>query len=219
MIDRVKIQRADDDQASALARSDPAQQVLDALAVWRAESAGVFVVAIDGRGGAGKTTLARRVATAGWATLVRTDDFFQRTSPPTEPAPGSVALWRYYDWQRLREEALEPLRAGQTASFRRFDFARDGLAETVEVRSSTLIILEGVFSAAAELSDLIDRSVLVDIPDEERLRRLRARVAPDRWDTEWLAAEESYFSTRQSSFDLVVSGIADNATAQSKGEP
>ena len=54
-------------------------------------------------------------------------------------------------------------------------------------------MLEGVFSASPELADLVDRSVFVDTPEPERLRRLHARVTPEEWDTDWLAAEQAYF--------------------------
>jgi para-aminobenzoate synthetase len=78
------------------------------------------------------------------------------------------------------------------------------------VRPSDLILLEGVFSAAPELSDLVDRSVLVDTPEHERLRRLHVQVAPDDWDADWLAVQQSYFDRTRpaASFDLVVSGIS-----------
>jgi len=67
-----------------------------------------------------------------------------------------------------------------------------------------------VFSAAPELSDLVDWSVFVDTPERERLRRLQVQVAPDDWDADWLAVQQSYFDRTRpaASFDLVVSGAS-----------
>jgi uridine kinase len=186
-----------------------ARRVIDAVAGWqagagRAGRTGVLIVAIDGHGAAGKSTVADAVAEATGAALVHTDDFFR-----TEPVPSGQALERYYDWRRLRAQALEPLRAGRGATFRRFDWERgSGLGGTVIVPPSPLIVLEGVFSAAPELSDLVDRSVFVNTPPGERLRRLRTRVAPGEWDDEWLAAERAYFDVIRppGSFDLIISG-------------
>jgi len=206
--------------------SAAARQMIRAVAGWQAGLAGVLVVAIDGHGAAGKSTIAGAVADATGAALVHTDDFFQ---PGPEPG-GPGRLWldgprgssrrdtrdlsRYYDWRRLRAEALEPLRAGRAAEFRRFDWERgSGLDGTVSVTPSPLIVLEGVFSAAPELSDLVDWSVFVDTPSRERLRRLRAQVTPEEWDDDWLIAEQAYFDVIRppSSFDLIVRGACSAA--------
>jgi len=191
-------------------RGAAAQAVTTAIADWRACQAGVLVVAVDGHGTAGKSTLAAEVARVTAAAVVHTDDFFLR--PPARAGsqpPRPRSLRQYYDWRRIRAEALEPLRAGRSATFRCFDWGRGaGLGGVATVRPSDVILLEGVFSACPALSDLVDWSVFVDTPDHERLRRLRAQVAPDDWDADWLAVQQSYFDQTRpaASFDLVVSG-------------
>lgn len=181
-----------------------AGRVIGAAAEWRAgHDADVLVIAIDGHGAAGKSTIAAAVAGATGAALVHTDDFFDPAAP-REPR-----LSGYYDWRRLRVQALEPLRAWRAAEFRRFDWERGhGLDGAVSVTPGPLIVLEGVFSASPQLSDLVDRSVFVDTPEPERLRRLRAQITPSEWDDEWLKAERAYFGLIRppSSFDLIVSG-------------
>jgi uridine kinase len=188
-------------------------RVLGAAARWRAAGAwppGVIILAIDGHGAAGKSTIAEAVAEATGAALVHTDDFFHsQPLHPGCPAPARPALADYYDWRRLRAQALEPLRARLGASFRRFDWERgSGLDGTVTVEPNALILVEGVYSSAPELHDLVDRSVFVDTPEPERLRRLRGRVKPEEWDDQWLLAERAYFDVIRppSSFDLIVSG-------------
>jgi len=171
----------------------------------------VLVLAIDGHGGAGKSTIAGAVARATGAALVHTDDFFRTpTVRPYPAAAGARAMACYYDWRRLRAQALEPLRARRAATFRRFDWERGrGLDGTVVVvEPGNLVLVEGVFSAAPELSDLVDRSVFVQTPEAERLRRLRRLVTPEEWDEDWLAAERAYFGLARppSSFDLIVPG-------------
>ena len=181
-----------------------ARRVISAAAGWRAgHGTQVLVIAIDGHGAAGKSTIAAAVAESTGATLVHTDDFFDPAAP-REPG-----LSGYYDWRRLRAEALEPLRAGRAAEFRRFDWERGtGLDGIARVTPGPLIVLEGVFAASPELSDLVDRSVFVDTPEPERLRRLRAQTTPSEWDDEWLKAEQAYFGLIRPpfSFDLIVSG-------------
>src|SRR5262249_20958820 len=176
----------------------------------------------DGHGASGKSTIAAAVTEETGAVLVHTDDFFDPGRGPGEllhgvrrglsaaPAPpDDHALGGYYDWRRPPARALEPLRAGRAAQFRRFDWERGGgLDGIVCVTPGPLIVLEGVFSASPELSDLVDRSVYVDTPEPERLRRLRAQTTPSEWDDEWLKAEQAYFGLIRppSSFDLIVSG-------------
>ena len=190
---------------TAAAGQGAARRIIQASGRWQAARPGVLVVAIDGHGGAGKSTIAAAVAEATGAALVHTDDFFQQ--PPARPA-----LAEYYDWRRIRAQALDPLKAGRRATFRRFDWERrQGLdGTTVTVKPAALIVLEGVLSAAPELSDLVDRSVLVGTPEPERLRRLRARLTSDEWDPDWLIAEQAYFDGIRpaSSFDLLVSGMS-----------
>ncbi len=185
--------------------------VISAAAGWREAAPGLLVVAIDGHGGSGKSTIAAAVAAATGAALVHTDDFFQAAG-----APRGVQrpLESYYEWRRLRAQALEPLRTRCRASFRRFDWDRgSGLDGVVTVDPTDLIVVEGVFSASPELADQVDRAVFVDTPEPERLRRLRGRVAPEEWDDEWLLAEQAYFRLTRppSSFDLIVSGICGGA--------
>jgi uridine kinase len=189
---------------SGTAGHGAASRVIGAARRWRAERPGVLVIAIDGHGAAGKSTIAGVVAAAAGAALVHTDDFFQPVAAP----PGS--LDQYYDWRRLRAQALVPLRARRGAAFRRFDWDRGaGLDGLVTVVPADLIVLEGVFSASPRLAGLVDRSVFVDTPEPERLRRLRDRIAPEDWDDDWLSAERAYFGRTRppSSFDLTVPGV------------
>lgn len=192
-------------------RLDPVAHVRN-LAESRSRAVdGVFVIAIDGRGGSGKTTLASGLAGDVRAAVVRTDDFFRQ--PQSHGVP---QMQEYYDWQRLRAEALLPLRGGRDASFRHYDWGRGRTdAATRKVAASRVVLLEGVFSSAPQLADLVDYTVLVATPDDERLRRVRARTAPEAWDATWLLAEDRYFSDVRPAvaFDLVVPGAptADSA--------
>ena len=179
-----------------------------------------FTVAIDGRSGAGKSTLAAQVARGLSAALLSTDDFFaadvtdQGWNGRTAEQRASEAL----DWRRLRAEALEPLRLGQSARWRAFDFSGgarpDGTyglrPEPTELAARPVIILDGAYSSRPELADLLDFTVLVEAPEPERHARLAAREDPAflaDWHDRWEGAEEHYFEEicPASSFHLVIS--------------
>lgn len=169
-----------------------AEQIIAAIETWRAEEGRPLVVAIDGHGAAGKTTIAAEVAFKLEALVLHTDDCFHEAEDGAEPRP----MARYYAWQALRDEALAP--------------AILWLREQPTTWTGALVILvEGVSSAAPALADLIDRTVFVQTPEPVRVQRLHGRISDEEWDEEWLYAERLYFASRPpDSFDLVVSGVA-----------
>jgi uridine kinase len=173
--------------------SAAAQQLLRAIGTWQIEERGLpFVLAIDGHGAAGKTTIAAEVAAALEAMVVPTDDYFHDAEDNGDPRP----MAQYYSWQALRDERLEPA----IRRVRRDPEHRLG---------PHLILVEGVSAAAPALADLIDRAVFVQTPEPVRLERLHGRISDEEWDEEWLYAERLYFASRPpDSFDLVVSGLA-----------
>ena len=182
-----------------------ARAVVDAVGHWRAGQSGPLVVAIDGHGAAGKSAIAAVVSDAAGATLVHVDDFFR------ESGSDGAGMAAYYDWDRLRGEALEPLRRGAAASYAAFDWETDGFRPgLVAVAPANVIVVEGVTATADALAGCIDRTVLVVTPERERLERLHERIGAGIWDEAWLAAERGYLGSRPERwFDLVVSGSAD----------
>ena len=88
----------------------------------------VRLVAVDGRGAAGKSTFAARLAAAlGGAPVVHTDDF---ASPDKAP-------W----WPRLEEQVLRPLAAGCPGRYQRYDWQRRELAEWHDVPVGTVVLV------------------------------------------------------------------------------
>jgi uridine kinase len=54
----------------------------------------------------------------------------------------------YFDWQRLRQEVLEPLRAGRRAQYHPFSWLPGGGLgnRMVRVQPTPIIVLEGVYT-------------------------------------------------------------------------
>ena len=79
--------------------------IVDRILGLRADSE-TTLVGIDGRGGAGKSTLARQVAAAiDAATVVQFDDFYL----PSGERGLNEEIGGDFDWRRVREQVLEPL--------------------------------------------------------------------------------------------------------------
>lgn len=178
----------------------------------RVAGAEVFVVAIDGMSAAGKSTFAEQLEGQLDAAVIHGDDFYRDMPERARRELSAVeGVDRYFDWERLREEALLPLRQGRAAAFRPFDWARgEGLADVVTIEPRRVVVIEGVYSARPELRDLVDLAVLVETSTDERQRRRRTRHDAHDWEYRWDAAERFYFASvrPRDEFDVVVTGSA-----------
>ena len=159
--------------------------------------AGSGVIAIDGLGGAGKSTLAAALAGELGATVVHTDDFASWDEP---------LEW----WPRVLEEVLEPLSVGRPARFRRYDWDRRELAEWHEIAPGGVVILEGVSSSRVAFRPHLAFSVWVETPREVRLARGLERdgsAALPLWEG-WMAAEDEWVAREhpRDSADYLVDG-------------
>lgn len=188
-----------------------------------------ILVALDGGSGAGKSTLASMLEQEIDSVVVQLDDFFSANIPDWEWDARSIPerARDIFDWQRLRNDALEPLLASKTARWHPFDFVAglrsDGTyamsKQYVEKRAAPVIILEGAYSSSPEIAELVDLAVLIDVPVLERRQRLDKREEDkqflQRWHALWDAVEEYYFTevAPKSSFDLVVSGNGTSETS------
>ena len=98
----------------------------------------VRLVAVDGPGGAGKSTFADRLArAAGGAPVVHTDDFASADNPLN---------W----WPRLLEQVIVPLKSGNAARFQRYDWSTESFAEWHTIEPAPVVIIEGVSSGRSE---------------------------------------------------------------------
>jgi uridine kinase len=195
------------------------EEILAEIQRLRAIRSGPIIIALDGGSGAGKSTLASLIKNEVGAALIPLDDFFSANIPDSQWDRFSVEerLNHVFDWRRLREEALEPLLAGKAAKWHPFDFQSglrpDGTygmkAEPVERKPTDVILIEGAYSAHPALADLIDLSILVDVPIEERHARLVVREGKDflaKWHGRWDSVENYYFNRvrPRNSYDLIL---------------
>lgn len=161
------------------------------------------IVAVSGYGGAGKSTLAARLAAAlGGAAVVPVDDFWL----PERDARSSD--WSAYDWPRLREQVLEPARRGdRVLRYQPLD-PRDALAGSGdgerawrEVAPVAALIVEGVGLLRPDLLPDFDVTVWIDCPLEVAAERgiLRDRAeygietAAD-WRERWVPNDRDFFA-------------------------
>ncbi|MEO5533882.1 MAG: hypothetical protein ABIR17_01970 [Pseudolysinimonas sp.] len=138
------------------------------------------LIALDGFGGAGKSTLARVLADQlGSAEVIALDDFIVKEHVLDDS-------WEFaWDRARLREQVLEPLVAGRQAAFQRLDWATNTLGASIQVPRADFVIVEGITTLHPELREHWDYSIWVETPVAVARERGRARDAGNENEGHW----------------------------------
>ena len=184
----------------------------------RSRIGGPLLIAVDGLGGAGKSTLAAQLSAAlPRSSIVEVDDFYRPMTAEDRADLGPREGYeRYFDWVRLLDEAIEPLRKQRRARFRRYDWEMNSLGEWCEVAPSDVVIVEGVYSTRPELRPLFGVTVYVDTPRVQRAARMTARGYDNLdWLDHWMAAEDWYVRHHRPAerADLVIDGSGERGPA------
>ncbi|HEY6743915.1 MAG TPA: hypothetical protein VI110_16265 [Lapillicoccus sp.] len=170
-----------------------AGELLDVARVRQAAGSrtGPLVVAVDGRGAGGKSTVADRLAeVVGGAVVVHTDD----------------VAWHhgFFDWDGLLLEGiLGPLSRGDDVAFRPPAWVERGREGEIAVPAlAAVLLVEGVGSSREALTPWLDAAVWVQSDADEAYRRgIERDVAAGRnraealafWD-EWMAQEVPFLA-------------------------
>lgn len=172
-----------------------------------------LLVALDGRSGVGKSTIAARIGTKIGAVVIDVDKFYSGGNDDHwDSRTIEEKINEVIDWRRLRMEVLEPLLAGKAAIYYPFDFKTwTGLAkDSVTLKPAGVIILDGAYSSRPEFADILNLTVLIEVPDDSaRRKRLITRESENymtNWHSRWDATEDYYFAKIRPpfSFDLKV---------------
>ena len=154
-----------------------------------------LVLALDGRCGSGKTTLANGLsAQFPGCTLLRTDDFYL---PPADRVPGwEQTPCANMDLARLRDEVLAPARAGKPALYRAYSCREGAYLPVQQLAAQPLVILEGSYSHHPLLTGYETLRVFLTCAKEEQTRRLQAREGERyaNFAARWVPLEEGYFA-------------------------
>lgn len=149
---------------------------------------------IDGKCGAGKTTLAALLATVYDCSTVHMDHFFLPEALRTAERlaqPGGNA-----HHERFKEEAAPGIISGGGFQYRRFDCATGEYAERIQVAPKPLIIVEGSYSLHPLHASLYDQKVFLTLPEEAQKKRIEKRCGAQvyrRFVEEWIPLENRYF--------------------------
>jgi uridine kinase len=160
--------------------SDGIGQIAPALRRAAPRAGATRVVAIDGRSGAGKTSLAATLA--------------GQLDAPVVSLEGLYGGWDGLERgiNLLVSEVLEPLAAGQAARVPRYDWVAGEWAEPAVLEPPETLVVEGVGAGARRAAAFVSLLVWVEVPAPTRKKRALDRdgetFAPY-WD-QWAAQED-----------------------------
>ncbi len=153
------------------------------------------VVALDGRCGSGKTTLAALLAELYGAPAAHMDDFFlppERKTPERLRQPGGNV-----DRERFAREVLPGLLNGEPFAYRPYDCHAGALArDAVRVPAARVRVVEGVYCLHPEIARAYHVKLFLTVSPETQRSRILARSGPEmlaRFEREWIPLEERYF--------------------------
>ena len=158
-----------------------------------------FFLAIDGKCGSGKTTLAQRIAASFPAEIVHMDDFFlppQLRTPERLAEPGGNI-----HYERFILEVLEPCSHAlgpYLCSYRPFECKNMEYSSKPRlVHNRPLLIIEGSYSMRPDFQPYYHASIYLDCSYSLQAYRLKNRN-PERYPdfvARWIPMENLYFNT------------------------
>lgn len=154
------------------------------------------IIAIDGRCGSGKSTVAAALSAKLGAPVVHMDDFFLRPEQRTAERlalPGGNS-----DRERLVAEVIVPLMEGREPEYGVYSCSTGTIAEKITLPKSKVYIIEGSYSCHPDLWEYADLHVFLTIDPPEQMQRIIEREGAERAEmfrTRWIPMEEKYFNT------------------------
>lgn len=154
-----------------------------------------LMIAIDGKCGSGKTTLADLLNEIYQGNIFHMDDFFlqpyQRSSQRLEKPGENV------DHERFLEEVLKPLSQKQDIIYQPFDCSKMQLSDQCEtIPFQKVSLIEGTYSLHPDLIDYYDLKIVTTIDDKTQMERIIKRNGPDlakKFEDLWIPLENNYF--------------------------
>lgn len=171
-----------------------------------------MIVGVDGRGGAGKSTLANKLKNnLENCQIIQMDDFYLSSEKRKNGADFN------FDWKRLESEVLIPLESDGSTKYQRYDWNKDALAEWHNILNRGIIIIEGCYSIRKELAKYYDLTIWMEIDKEKAIERgikrdienekpIDVEQKINRWKNDYQPLEDKYIKEHnpESYADVVI---------------
>lgn len=148
----------------------------------------LFILAIDGKCGSGKTTLANNLASLFSGVVIHMDDFFLKN--------GSARLsYGNIDYHRFIEEVINHLN-DDLILYNPFSCKGQKLMENRTLNVNKFIIIEGAYSTNPFLNKYYDYSIFTFVSDSYQYQSIINRNGLAKaltFKEKWIPLEEEYF--------------------------
>ncbi|MCM1325214.1 MAG: hypothetical protein NC094_05695 [Bacteroidales bacterium] len=157
------------------------------------EKRNAVIIAIDGRCGSGKTSLAGLAGRLFNCNIFHMDDYYL-------PMAKRVQNWQSVpagnmDLERFRKEVLLPAKEGQQVVYCPYDCQAGRMKGKQIFKPSLFTVVEGSYSHHPHLAGEYDLKIFLTCPKEEQESRLRTRERSrfTAFKEKWIPMEENYF--------------------------
>lgn len=139
------------------------------------------LIAVEGFGGAGKTTFASNLARLlRDAYVVSIDDFIIKDRIDKASWDDGV-----FDRVRLEEQVLKPLRSGEKARYQKLIWDTETLSNSIAIPNAHFVIVEGITSYHPDIAHYYDVKIWVHAPIEVATKRGISRDAGSENESKW----------------------------------
>jgi uridine kinase len=128
-----------------------------------------IIIAIEGFGGAGKSTFAAKLKEElDDVYMIDIDDFFIKEKE-------SDAIKSNFDRKRLERQVLLPIKNGQPAAYQKLEYITNTLSEFIKIPEVQYLIIEGVSTFHPEIAPYMDFKIWIETPRDVADARGRKR--------------------------------------------
>ena len=166
-------------------------KIIDSIPTGARRNSFTRIIAIDGPAGAGKTTLANRVAGSfpeNPVSIIHMDDLYAGWDNPLSPELTEVLT-----------HICQSHKAGNEITISKFDWASSSFISPEKIDQVQLLILEGVGSGQSAVREYLSTLIWINIDEMSGLNRVLERDGEsikDQMQT-WLATQEQHFASEK----------------------
>lgn len=160
------------------------------------------IIALEGKCGAGKTTLSEKLKSYLNITIINIDDFFlppeKKTFKRLSEIGGNI------DYERIKNLLIN-IKADGRIIYNKFN-CKTNKYEYVSKQKNDLILLEGVYSYHQSFRYLIDKLIYLDIDSKTQIDRIFKRPNYQMFIDQWIPLENKYFDSLNIKYcaDLII---------------
>lgn len=151
------------------------------------------LIAIEGFGGAGKTTFAERLmGILGNSHVINIDDFIVKEKLTERSWDGGA-----FDLKRLEQQVLVPASRNEQVKYQSLIWDTNKLSPPKEVAPVDFLIIEGISSYHPSIAHYYDFKIWVDVPMETAMQRGHARDGSNENAANWALWAQNDLDYRQ----------------------